>query len=158
MVINYANAGCTNIKYWVLNDVNYGGYIMRLGLWKEIGDTYNAVARPQFYSWSLITKYTELGSQIFPVVSGDENVCMVAYKLPNGAWTYLIANSGTTTKKIAITSLYSSAQKVMNVYELSGATVPNTNRTITSSKTVEMKDGSLHITLRANSVTVISNK
>lgn len=158
MVINYTNAGCTNIKYWVLNDVNYGGYIMRLGLWKEIGDTYNAVARPQFYSWSLITKYTEFGSEIYPVVSNDEDVCMVAYRLPSGAWSYLIANSGSTTKKIAITSLHSSAQKTMNVYELSGATVPNTNRTITSSKTAKMENGSLHITVRSNSFTVISNK
>lgn len=158
MLINYTNAGCTNIKYWVLNDVNYGGYMMRLGLWKEIGDTYNAQARPQFYSWSLITKYTEFGSDIYPVVSSDADVCMVAYRLPNGSWSYLIANSGKTTKKIAVTSLHSTAQKVMNVYELSGSTVPNTNRTITSSKTAEMKDGSLHITVRANSFTIISNK
>lgn len=157
-VINYTNAGCTNIKYWVLNDVNYGGYIMRLGLWKEIGDEFNAVARPQFYTWSLITKYTEFGSEIYPVTSSDPDVCMVAYRLPNGKWSYLIANSGKTTKKICITSLHSTAQKLMNVYTVSGTTLPNDNRTVKASSTSEMKNGALNITLRSNSFTVISNK
>lgn len=158
MLINYTNAGCTNIKYWVLNDVNYGGYIMRLGLWKEIGEPYHAEARPQFYSWSLITKYTEFGSSIYPVESDDENVCMVAYRLPGGEWSYLLVNNSNTVKKVAITSRHSTAQTMMDVYELSGATMPDTNRTITSSRQEELKDGSLHITLRANSFTVISNK
>ena len=157
-VINYTNAGFTNIKYWVLNDVNYGGYIMRLGLWKEIGDEFNAVARPQFYTWSLITKYTEFGSEIYPVTSSDPDVCMVAYRLPNGKWSYLIANSGKTTKKICITSLHSTAQKTMNVYTVSGTTLPNDNRTVKASSTSQMKNGSLSITLRSNSFTVISNK
>ena len=129
-----------------------------LGLWKEIGEKYNAEARPQFYSWSLITKYTEFGSEIYPVTSSDDDVCMVAYRLPGGEWTYMIASTAKTTKKICITSRHSTAQKQMKVYELSGATVPSTNRTITSSKTVEMKNGSLHLTVRANSFTVISNK
>ena len=157
-VINYANAGCTNVKYWVLNDVNYGGYIMKLGLWKEIGDKYNAEARPQFYSWSLITKYAEFGSVIYPVVSSDPDVCMVAYKLAGGGWSYLIANSGRTTKKICITSLHSTAQGKMNLYVLSGSSMPDNNRTITSSETKTMENGALNLTLRSNSFTVLSFK
>lgn len=157
-VVNYTNAGCTNIKYWVLNDVNYGGYIMRLGLWKEIGEKYNAEARPQFYAWSLVTKYAEAGSAIYPVVSSDPDVCMTAYRLPGGGWTYLIANSGRTTKKICVTSLHSTAQENMNLYVMSGTTLPDDNRTIRSEKQIAMQNGALALTLRSNSVTVLSTK
>lgn len=157
-VINYANAGATNVKYWVLNDVNYGGYIMRLGLWKEIDAPHHAQARPQFYSWSLITKYTDIGSRIYPVESSDPDICMTAYRLPDGSWTYLIANSGTTVKRVSVVSRHSTAQKSMKVYELSGATVPTDNRTVKSSRSISMNGGVLSLTVRSNSFTVISNK
>lgn len=158
MVINYTNAGCTNIKYWVLNDVNYGGYVMRLGLWKEIGEKYNAEARPQFYAWSLITKYAECGSEIYPVVSSDPDVCMVAFRLPGGEWSYLLANSGRSTKKVCITSRHSTAQGDMNLYVMSGSSLPSSNRTITSSEKKTMENGALSLTLRSNSFTVLSGK
>ena len=158
MLINYTNAGCTNIKYWVLNDVNYGGYIMRLGLWKTISEKDKAQARPQFYSWSLITKYTDFGSEMYSGTSSDADICITAYRLPNGKWTYLIANNGTQLKKVSIVSRHSTSQGQMNVYELSGSTMPSTNRTITSSRKVTMADGVMNVTLRSKSFTVISGK
>ncbi len=157
-VINYTNAGCTNIKYWVLNDVYYDGYVMRLGLWKLANDKFKAEARPQFYSWSLITKYTEFGSEIYPVESSDPDVCITAYRLPTGEWTYMIANTGNTVKRITIASKHSTAQKTMNVYEMSGTTVPTDNRTVKSSRTVTSVEGGMNVTVRSNSFTVISGK
>lgn len=157
-LIQFTNAGCTNIKYWVLNDVWYDGYIMRLGLWKLADERYRAEARPQFYSWSLITKYTEFGSEIYPIASPDEDVCMVAYKLPDGKWTYLIANASGYTKRISVVNRWASAQVPLDVYELSASSVPDTNRVLSASKTAETEGCVVSLTLRANSFTVLSNR
>lgn len=156
-MIQFTNAGCTNIKYWVLNDVWYDGYIMRLGLWKLADDRFFAEARPQFYSWSLITKFAAFGSDIYPVTSSDEDVCMVAFKLPGGEWSYLIANNSAYTRKISIVNRWNSAQTTFDVYELSGSTVPNTNRVLTSQKSETAENCVVSLTLRANSFTVLSN-
>ena len=118
-MINLSNQGCTSMKYWEVFDMDYGGFMMNLGLWKYRKD--NWVARPQYYTWSLITKYTDIGSEIYPItkdVTSDNDLVSVAFKLPDGKWSYMICNTSDTPKKLSMVNLNEDKPSAMNVYEV----------------------------------------
>lgn len=113
--INLTNAGCTNIKYWVLNDVWYDDYVMRLGLWQLMDETFRGAARPQYYVWSLITRLTAFGSEICPMIGGNEAVCATSFRLPDGKRTCFFANRSDDAADIAVEGIEGG---VWNVYEV----------------------------------------
>ncbi len=155
-MINLVNAGLSNMKVWTLNDVNYGGYVMAMGLWKFRDENWEA--RPCYYSWSLITKYTDKGAKIHPVMTEDENLCMVAFELPDGSWSYMIANDSTVTKKVSVVNGLSAAD--MNYYLMSESTIPANRevKPISSSAVVKKADGAYNVEIPANSFVVLSDK
>lgn len=155
-MICLTNNGITNLKYWVLGDVMYGTYVMRLGLWKFRNE--NWAARPQYYTWSLITKYTEVGSEIFPIASKDGDLCAVAFRLPDGNWTYLIANNGNESKKVSLVNYNEGYPKSMNVYEVRAAILDGTCEPIRASAQCQVTGGAINYSVKANSFVVLSTK
>ena len=157
-MINLFNAGCTNMKVWTLNDVNYGGYVMAMGLWKFRDENWEA--RPAYYSWSLITKYTDKGAKIYPITSKDENVCMIAFELPDGSWSYMMANDSTDAKKVSIVNAAKNTPDEMSLYLVSESNIPVTRevKPLTSLLTLEKEDGAYNVEIPANSFIVISDK
>lgn len=146
--INLTNAGCTNIKYWVLNDVWYGDYVMRLGLWKLM-DECRGEARPQYYVWSLITKLTEFGSEIYPL-EGDETVCGTAFCLPDGAWVYFFVNNGAVPVPVSVAN-HLIKDRIFSVYTVTEEVCTGTAEVISASGQIAAEDGELKATLSPKS-------
>ena len=79
--INSLNGGSVGAIYWVMADTYYKdpSVQMNLGLWKYKDENFEL--RPQYYSWSLLTRYTERNSDIYPIASEDDQICTCALKI-----------------------------------------------------------------------------
>lgn len=155
-MIGLMNTGCTSMKYWEIADMNYGGSMMRLGLWKYRNEDYKA--RPQYYTWSLITKYTELGSQVYPIVSKDGDFCAVAFRLPSGDWTYYACNTSSETKKISFVNYSECYPRSMNVYEVRASKCTGEVTPVKSEIKAEINSGAINVKVAPNSFVAISTK
>ena len=161
---NMVNGGCTNIKYFVFSDCYYDGTLNQLGLFKFREDGFKA--KPVWYSWSLLCKYSDIGSQVFPITdsyegkSTDKNIAITALKLPDGSWTYVAVNDSDETKKIAIVNGRADRAQDMNVFRLTGASIPEDGalKVINSSGTVNAKTGVVYLTVPAKGLVVVSDK
>lgn len=161
---NMLNGGCTNIKYFVFSDCMYDGPLNELGLFKWRGEKFKA--KPVWYSWSLLCKYTDIGSEIFPVTvdydskKADDNMSIVALKLPDGSWTYVAVNDGETAKKIAIVNEREDRAGEMSLFRVTGASIPEDGalKTIEASSTVNASAGVVYATVPAMGFIVLSNK
>ncbi len=163
-LINMVNGGCTNIKYFVFSECFYDGALNELGLFKFRQDDFKA--RPVWYSWSLICHYTDFGSKIYPITDSYENgedtdICMVAFQLPDGSWTYLAANNNPTqSKKVAIVNEQATIQGKMKLHRMTGATIPEDGalKLIDVDSEVDVSSGVAHFTVPASGFVVLSNK
>ena len=160
---NMVNGGCTNIKYFVFSDCYYDSALNQLGLFKFRQDDWKA--KPVWYSWSLICKYTDFGSEVFPVTTTfegnvDDYVAITALKLPDGSWTYVATNNDTVTKKIALVNGRADRAEAMNLYRVSGATIPSDGalKTIEASSTVDVSGGVAYFNIPAKGFVVLSDK
>ncbi len=158
-MINLANQNCASMKYWEICDMNYGGFMMNLGLWKFRNSDW--VARPQYYTWSLITKYTDIGSEIYPItkdVTGDDDLVAVGFKLPDGKWTYMICNTSDSSKKLSMVNVNEGKPSSMNVYEVRESKCNGVCAPVASSETVKRENGAINIKVLANSFVVLSER
>lgn len=158
-MINLSNQNCASMKYWEICDMDYGGFMMNLGLWKFRNNGW--VARPQYYTWSLITKYTDIGSEIYPItkeVSADSDLVAVAFKLPEGKWTYMLCNIGDSTQKISMVNLNDGAPKNMNFYEVRASKCDGTCAPIAASESISRENGAINVKILPNSFVVLSER
>lgn len=157
-MINMMNGGCTGMKYFVFADCYYDGALNKLGLFCFRHE--NWAAKPVFYSWGMVMKYTDIGSEIYPISSSDPDVNMTAFKLPDGSWSYMMTNNSDETKKVAIVNTRADRAKILNVYKLTEARLPE-NRELklpAASSTEDTSGGVVYISLPAKSFVVASNK
>lgn len=155
--INALDSGFTYMSYWVLGNSFYDGTMMDLGLWKYKNKNWEL--RPQYYTYSLITRYTDPGSFVYGTDLNEfGNICMVALKNENGKWTYLLANNGTTQEKLSVVNTNFSAES-MDKYEVTENSIPMDGQTLGIEKNgiVELKNGALNFVLRPNSVMVLTD-
>ena len=158
-MINLTNAGCAGMKYWEVCDMMYGSFMMNLGLWKFRKD--NFVARPQYYTWSLIMKYTDIGSEVYPIttdVSGNTDLVAVAFKLPDGKWTYVACNTGSSTQKISFVNEKDGKPSKMNVYEVRASKCDGTCSPIEASSEITRENNTISLKVFANSFVVLSER
>ena len=155
--INALDSGFTYMSYWVLGNCYYDGVMMDLGLWKYKSTGWKL--RPQYYTYSLITRYTDRGSKIYSTDLDEfSTVCMVALQSPNGAWTYLIANSGTSMEKIAIVNSKITSSSLTK-YEVTENSIPLDGQTIgiEAGLDVAVVNGVASVAVKANSVVVLTD-
>lgn len=171
VLINFTNAGCTNIKYFIFADCSYDGSINEEGLFRFTKSTYkdSAIdyqAKPIWYAWSLIMRYTDISSQIFPITNDysdgkDGDVCITSYRLPDGSWTYLMANIG-KQKRVAICNGRADRPSEMKLFKLTGGSTPSGEeavlKIIDSSETVNCANGICYVTIPSNGIVLLSNK
>jgi len=163
--VNLTNAGCTNIKYFVFSDARYDSAMNTLGLFRHLSKYYNDStkdyqAKPVWYAWGLLMKYTDIGSVIYPVTDSygngaDPDICITALKLPDGSWTYAAANSGSITKTIAINNV--GGPDEMKLYEKAAETRKKLEM-VDPSETIKAENGKIIVTIPSMSYCVLSNK
>jgi len=122
--ITSCNEGVSGMAMWCLMDTDYGTR-MKWGLWKFLDEGWTP--RPGFYAWSLLTRYTELGSTVNLLTSNAPNVVSVAFRAPNnGKWTLLSVNRAKTACKYSLSSLPAKSRWQQFVY--SDSTVPTKDK------------------------------
>lgn len=157
-MINMINGGCTGMKYFVFSDCYYDGALNKLGLFCFRHEGW--AAKPVFYSWGMVMKYTDIGSEIYPIVSSDPDVNMTAFKLPDGGWSYMMTNNSEEIRKVAIVNTRADRAVGLNIYKLTEARLPE-NRELklpAASDTADASAGVVYITLPAKSFVVASNR
>ena len=170
--INLTNAGCTNFKYFVYSDCSYDGTVNEEGLFRFAKSYYNDSiidyqAKPIWYAWSLIMRYTDIGSQIYPITDSygngeDDAVCITALKLPDGSWTYVMANISNETKKVAIVNENETRPESMKLFRLTASSIPfeeeATIKLIEKQKTIDTSNGIAYVNIPANGIIILSDK
>ena len=156
-LINALDSGFTYVNYWILGNCYYDGTMMDLGLWKYKDEDW--AARPQYYTYSLITRYTDRNSEVYATDLNEfSSICMIALKNESGKWTYLIANSGATQEKISVVNP-NFWEGSMDKYEVTENSIPMDGQMLGVGKsgTVEIKNGAANVILRSNSVVVLTD-
>ena len=170
-VLNFLNAGAAGVSYWNLIDQFYGRHeapeqMQQLGLWKYVKEGYkndtiftkvkkDYEARPQYYSYSLLTRFLKPGMEIYPLDLNDDFAIGTAFKDKNGKWTYVFANAS-ASKLIAINN--SSVKGSFDIYRYEENALPEDANMIISNKSIRVKNGKLYIEIRQNSVLLLSQK
>ncbi len=170
--INLTNAGCTNIKYFVFADCSYDGIVNEEGLFRFAKTYYkdsdiDYQAKPIWYAWSLIMRYTDIGSEIYPITNNyseniDPNICITALRLPDGSWTYVMANISNESKKVAIVNENMNRPEEMKQFRLTASSVPfgedATIKLIEKQKDIDTSNGIAYVNIPANGIIILSNK
>ena len=112
-------------------------------------------------------RYTDIGSEIYPITNNygegiDENLCAVALKLPDGSWTYVIANINSETRKIALVNNFDNSIKDMKQFRITGSSLPYgeeaTLKIVDQDATIDASNNVCHVKVPANGIIVLSNK
>ena len=167
LVLNFFNAGAAGVSYWSLIDQYYNRdadyqQMQQLGLWKYLKEVYKGDStyvrikkdyevRPQYYSYSLLTRFLRPGADIYPLPLNEDFAIGTAFKNENGKWTYVFANATDATKYLSINNS-SVEEGSFDIYRYEENALPEDANMITSSENIQAKTGKLRVEIRPNSV------
>ena len=165
--LNFLNAGAAGFSYWSLIDQYYSrdeSYIQmqQLGLWRykecayEPGDLAEGIVgdyavRPQYYAYSLLTRFVRKGDEVYPLDMKDRFIAGSAVKGGDGAWTYIIANASQEPASYRIEARGAEG----DVYVYSRQTLPEGDAMIEPSSNVKASDGNFELEVPAESVVLV---
>ena len=153
-------------QYYDRND-SYS-QMQQLGLWKYTKEAYSSDAeayskieedyevRPQYYAYSLLTRYIRPGSDIYPIDLGEEYAIGSAFEDVDGKWTYVFANASDIRKMLAINNPETNGS--FDIYVYAEKSLPEGDSLIEPSEIVETKDGRLEIMVRPNTIVLCHQK
>ncbi|PVD52819.1 hypothetical protein DC498_07790 [Terrimonas sp.] len=166
LVLNFFNAGASGVSYWSLIDQYYGkdaDYVQmqQLGLWKYVkaayktDSTYESIqqdyeVRPQYYSYTLLTRFLKPGAEIHPVNLHDDFAIGSAFKGTDGKWVYVFANGTDAQKSLLVSN--PAAEGKFEVYRYEENKLPVNGELIISTEHATTDKGKLNINISANSV------
>lgn len=173
IVLNCLHAGASGISYWSLIDQYYGrnesySQMQQLGLWKYIKRAYSSDAsvyskikedyevRPQYYAYSLLTRYIKPGSDIYPIDLGEAFAIGSAFKDKDGKWTYVFANATENRKMLAINN--PSVSGSFDIYEYEEKSLPEGDKLIDPEGTKAISSGKLEVNVNPNTVLLCRQK
>lgn len=172
LVLNFLNAGAAGVSYWSLIDQYYGKdadyqQMQQLGLWKYIKEAYRTDStyagikkdyevRPQYYSYSLLTRFLKPESEIYPIDLNDDFAIGTAFKDKEGKWTYVLVNATKSSKMLAVNN--PSIEGRFDIYRYEENALPEGDDLITSTETAKVDADKLYIEVRGNSVVLCRQK
>lgn len=166
LVLNFLNAGAAGVSYWSLIDQYYGRdadyqQMQQLGLWKYVKEAYKTDStysriktdyevRPQYYSYSLLTRFIRPGAEVHPIKLDDAFAIGSAFKDTDGKWVYVFANGAQDEKLLAVVN--PDVNGKFSVYRYEESALPEGDNVIMSKEDASVKEGKLKIEVRPNSV------
>ena len=159
IMLNFLNAGSAGASYWCLFDQYYSssatnGAMMQFGLWKYKKEDYmhwiNMYApeqfytplksdyepRPQYYAYSLLTRFIRIGADVYPLDLKDELCAGTAFKNRDGKWTYIIVNESGRNLPV---SIQTGIEGNFDIYRYTKTTLPADDSMIQAEKTITGK-------------------
>lgn len=161
-IIAATQNGISAFNHYILGDTFFtNAYIHEMGLWMYRNNNWKA--HPEYYFYGMLCKYTDIGSEIYPVeidLVESDDIMMIAYKLPDGSWTYLIVNNGKTSHKAAIVNGRKDRPDSLSAYKLTESAIPEDRACVLPEAydSINTTKGVAYINLPANSFVVLSNK
>jgi len=172
LVLNFFNAGASGVSYWSLIDQYYGRnadyqQMQQLGLWKYVKEAYKTDStydriqqdyelRPQYYAYSLLTRFLKPGAKMFPIDLNDDFAIGTAFKGRDNKWVYVFANGSSGTKSLAVAN--SAAMGTFEVYRYERLQLPEGEQLITPDGTAAVNRGKLYLNINSNSVVLCRQK
>lgn len=166
LVLNFLNAGAAGVSYWSLIDQYYGKdadylQMQQLGLWKYVKAAYrpeepyaevrgNYEVRPQYYSYSLLTRFLRPGAAIYPIEMNDEFAAGTAFVNADGKWVYVFANGTTCDKSVAVNN--PSGEGSFEIYRYEENSLPDGDAMIIPDGNICVREEKLTMEVRKNSV------
>jgi alpha-galactosidase len=173
IAINCMNAGAAGLSYWSLMDLYYNqksdyNGMQQLGLWKTIRKAYEGDSiyknikvdyepRPQFYAYSLLTRFIRSGAEVYPIKTDDEFYAGMALKNPDGHWTYIFANSNCSSRHIQIANRFDS-RGIYNVYRYVRQELPLDDRQLQAQHQSLKLQSAIDYNLPLESIVVFDQK
>ena len=174
-MLNFYNAGAAGASYWVLFDQYYtynASYseMMMLGLWKGSRELYytdseyyvsvkeDYEVRPQYYAFSLMSKYVPKGAQVYPIALNNEFATGSAFRGEDGKWVYVFANGNSEGEalKLALQNGEISGEYEMYVYRQDA--LPEGDSLIAASETLTTENLVLLLELEPQTVVLLREK
>lgn len=172
--LNYLNAGACGVSYWSLFDQYYGrndGYeqMQQLGLWHYVKNAYAGDAesyhhikedydvRPQYYAYTLLTRFVRRGSRVYPLDLKDEHVTGSAFLTAEGKWVYVFANASNDNIQMDLTNMQLEEGQ-FDVYKYMEGRLPQGDNLIESSAEIKAVGNKLNTKLMRSSVMVLVQK
>ncbi len=174
IVINLLNGGASGVSYWALIDQYYGkngSYVemQQLGLWKYVKKAYepdpaiyNAInedyeVRPQYYAYSLLTRFIRKSAEVFPLNLNEEFVAGTAIRNTDNKWVYLFANASKHNKPIELINEKVQANGEYAIYKYVESDLPAGDNLIESSEKMEI-NSKASLTIPRNGVLMLVQK
>lgn len=171
--LNFLNAGAAGTSYWGLIDQYYNNdasyrEMQQLGLWRykkvayqpeDIEDfDYDYQPRPQYYAYSLLTRFVRKGDYVFPLNLRNEFATGSAILSPDGSWTYIFANGSESDASFSLTNANAATLKDCSVYVYEEGKLPSDDSMIAPSSVLKARGGSYKVKVPAQSVILLSTK
>lgn len=103
-MINAMNNGVVGGTFWTHYTIHNNDPYVFLTYNKTETEIYQATQL--YYAFSLFTRLTKIGSEIYYIASSDIDVCACALKSEDGEWTYFAVNTAETDKKVAFANCH----------------------------------------------------
>ena len=165
LVLNFFNAGACAVSYWGLIDQYYSAHadyaqMQQLGLWRSVkkeyerDTTYARIScdyqcRPQFYAYSLLSRYVRPGAAVHPIETGSGFAAATAFENADGRWVYVFTNQEDSPLKIHLHDL---AAKRFEIISYTEGSIPSDDSLIVPSGRLRRRGGSIRLTVPARSV------
>jgi hypothetical protein len=161
LAVQEARAGVDGAAAWCLDGYSSKVYC---GMWGRGTDdpstpsAHSTALRPWFYTWSLLCRYLPTGSTIHaPAQPSDVRV--LAAELPDGGWTFVLVNRGTSSQTVSVTEPTGSITVDKYVYNNGSTPLTDSNGFPVPTTTLTLNFTSGHnLTVGADSVAVFTTE
>ena len=171
--LNFLNAGAVGASYWSLIDQYYNknasyGEMQQLGLWRYKKNAYQGAdaegceedyqPRPNYYAYSLLTRFVRKGDEVFPLNLQNEYAAGSAFRSQDGSWTYVFANGSEDDLEFDLFNVNDKRLGECDVYRYSERGLPEDDSMIAPSGVLKAAGKSYKISLPAQSVLLLKQK
>lgn len=174
LAINFLNGGCGGVSYWQLFDEWYSkndsySAMQQLGMWKYVKDVYanesyfNKIKydyepRPQYYAYSLLTRFIRLGAEVHPISTGVDKLAATAIKNTDGKWVYVFANQEQDNYRIYLNHGDETAAGTYDLYRYAAGELPYDDSMLEPVDTVTSVDGASELSLPSQTVVLLRQR
>ena len=146
--------GFTSMSYWILGSVYYDGTLLPSGLWKFKDQDW--APNCNYYTYGLLTRYTERGSLVYRMDSDQPDLAAVAMCSEEGKWTYAFTYDGDQPCGIAVINPHADRLSLKE-YRVTEEELPAGEAMVSARTKHVTRDGTVLLTLRPQSFTVLSD-
>lgn len=170
-ISNFLLAGASGASYWSLIDQYYGkdesyGQMQQLGLWiykvrvykgEDRGDlSEDYECRPQYYAYSLLTRFIRKGSRVYPIDLEDDFKTAIAVRSNQAKWTYVFANPDKEILYYRLKNDNKGGDRKIKYYVYQKGKLPVDGAMIEASDELKPIAGTYEVKVPANAVVVLS--